>query len=45
MAPQNKRGQTLKKTIYHWTLQRPILKHPKSSLYVALLQLEFQDDL
>jgi hypothetical protein len=29
----------------HWKLQRLILKHPKSSFYVALFLLDLEDDL
>jgi hypothetical protein len=44
MASQNTGVKNLKKT-NHWTLQNPILKHPKILLYVTLLLLESKDDL
>jgi len=44
MAPQSKGGQKLKKK-NHFTLQRPILKHPESSFYVVFLLLKFQHNL
>jgi hypothetical protein len=44
MAPQSRGGQELKKTI-HQTLQNRFQTPKKKSLYVALLLLEFQNDL
>ncbi len=44
-SPQSREVQELKKTIYHQMLQMPIPKHPKTSLYVALLLLKLIDDL
>jgi hypothetical protein len=42
MAPKVKGIKNSKKQTK--TLQRPVLKHPKSSFYVALLLLELKDD-
>jgi len=42
--PKIKGDEELKKT-NHWTSQRLVPKHQKQLLYVALLPLEFQDDL
>jgi len=39
MAPKSKGGQKFKKD--HWTLQRPILKHPKSSFYVDFFAIKY----
>ncbi len=44
MAPRSNGGKKLKKT-NHWKLQRPVSEHPKGSLYIALLLLDFQVDL
>jgi hypothetical protein len=43
MAPQSKGVKNEKKN--HQTFQMPIFKHQKNSSYVALLLLQFQDDL
>jgi hypothetical protein len=40
MAPQITRGQKLK-IINHQMLHRPVPKHLKKSLYIALVLLEF----
>jgi hypothetical protein len=44
MAPQSREGQKLKNT-NHRTLHKTEIDHPKKSLYVALLLLEFKNDL
>jgi hypothetical protein len=44
LHPLKYRGSRTEKTNYH-TLQRPVPKHLKFSLYIALLLLEFKDDL
>jgi hypothetical protein len=39
MAPQSKKNSNKK------PLTKPILNHPKNSLYVVMLLLEFKNDL
>ncbi len=43
-APKCRGSQEVKKTNYQM-LQKLILEHSKNSLYIALLLLEFKDDL